>query len=114
MQQAIPPEGREHVIALNQFFAVLQEISIGHPALQPAQRPTRDSVAEARLHSLRLSKRERDCLHLIAEGKSNGQIADELGLAIPTVATHIDRARAKLQAKTRAQAVAHYMLACLL
>ena len=114
MQHVTPYRDHDHVIALTEFFAVLEQIGIGRPAGQPSPGPVRDSVAEARLHSLRLTKRERDCLHLIAEGKSNGQIADELGLAVPTVATHVDRARAKLQAKTRAQAVAHYMLACLL
>ena len=67
-----------------------------------------------RLQDCRLTRRELNCLHLIAGGKSNAEIAKALGLGLPTVATHINRARIKLGAKTRAQAVAHYILACLL
>ncbi len=74
--------------------------------------PERPGLARPHLSSL--SRRERNCLHLVAAGKSNAEIAVQLGLSIPTIATHVNNARAKLQAKTRAQAVAHYILASLL
>lgn len=56
-----------------------------------------------------LSPRERDCLAFIAEGRSNGQIAAALNVSHTTVATHVANARAKLGARTRAQAVATYL-----
>lgn len=43
-----------------------------------------------------LTKRERQVLHLIAEGKTNRQIAEELGLAIKTIDTHRSRLMHKL------------------
>ena len=60
----------------------------------------------------RLTRRERDCMLQILDGKSDREMADLLGLAVPTVVTHIKGARVKLGAKTRAQAVAHFLAAC--
>lgn len=60
-----------------------------------------------------LSRREQDCLALVADGKSDRQIASLLDIALPTVAFHIKNARLKLNARTRAQAVARYLLATL-
>lgn len=54
----------------------------------------------------RLSARERDCLALAAEGKTNWEISVILGISEATVRFHIDNARRKLGAVNRAQAVA--------
>lgn len=54
----------------------------------------------------RLSPRERDCLALVAEGRADWEIGETLGIAQTTVITHLQNARAKLDAKSRAQAVA--------
>ena len=53
-----------------------------------------------------LTPRERDCIGYIAEGQSDNDIADRLGISVSTVITHVQNARRKLGAKTRAQAVA--------
>ncbi len=53
-----------------------------------------------------LTARERDCIAYIAEGKSDNDIAAHLGVSVSTVITHVQNARRKLGAKTRAQAVA--------
>lgn len=50
--------------------------------------------------------RERQVLELLAGGRTDGQIADLLGLSPATVQTHVRNAKAKLGARTRAQAVA--------
>ncbi|HEY8001052.1 MAG: LuxR C-terminal-related transcriptional regulator [Vicinamibacteria bacterium] len=50
--------------------------------------------------------REREVLQLLAEGRTDGQIADLLELSPATVQTHVRNAKAKLGARTRAQAVA--------
>ncbi len=54
----------------------------------------------------RLSPRERDCLAFVAEGLSDWEIGERLGVAETTVISHVQSARRKLGAKTRAQAVA--------
>lgn len=53
-----------------------------------------------------LTSRERDCLLFVSDGRSDREIAKLLGISATTVATHIVKARRKLGAKTRAQAVA--------
>ena len=58
-------------------------------------RPTRDPTV-----------REREILGLLATGATDGQIATRLDLSPATVQTHVRNAKAKLGARTRAQAVA--------
>lgn len=53
-----------------------------------------------------LSERESEVLHLVAEGKSNREIAQELVLAVGTVKTHVHNILQKLDASNRTQAVA--------
>jgi DNA-binding CsgD family transcriptional regulator len=62
----------------------------------------------------RLSPRERDCIGLIAEGKSDWEIGEILGVAETTVITHVQSARRKLGARTRAHAVALCLLSGLI
>ncbi len=52
------------------------------------------------------SRREREVLALLARGSTDTQIAEVLSLSPATVQTHVRNAKAKLGARTRAQAVA--------
>jgi DNA-binding NarL/FixJ family response regulator len=52
-----------------------------------------------------LSPREREILGLLADGRTQGQIATELVISSKTVATHIQHILSKLGVHTRAQAV---------
>jgi LuxR family quorum sensing-dependent transcriptional regulator len=56
--------------------------------------------------AVELSKREIECLKWVAAGKTDWEIAQLLGVAAPTVHFHVERAKKKLNTKTRAQAVA--------
>lgn len=51
-----------------------------------------------------LTAREREVLLLIAQGKSNKEIADELFITLKTVKTHVSNILAKLQVEDRTQA----------
>ncbi|MER3490012.1 MAG: DNA-binding response regulator [Meiothermus sp.] len=51
-----------------------------------------------------LTKRELEILRLIAEGRSNRQIAQDLGISLSTVKTHVEELLAKLSASDRTQA----------
>jgi LuxR family transcriptional regulator, quorum-sensing system regulator BjaR1 len=55
---------------------------------------------------VRLTRRERDCLAYVAEGKSDWEISVILSISEATARFHVDNARRKLGAVTRAQAVA--------
>lgn len=53
-----------------------------------------------------LSARERDCLGFVAEGKSDWEIGVILSISQTTAHTHVENAKRKLGARTRAQACA--------
>ena len=68
-----------------------------------SRRPQRCRVATQQLEWL--TDREREVTALVAEGLSNGQIADELVISVATAKTHVSRAMRKLRAHDRAQLV---------
>lgn len=54
----------------------------------------------------KLSDREREVMALVAQGLTTSQIARKLTLSPATIRTHVERARDKLGARTRAEAIA--------
>ncbi|MER5705111.1 response regulator transcription factor [Micromonospora sp. NPDC002296] len=92
----------------------VQTVAAGDALLDPAV--TRaligqfiaDTVEPPALRDGRLAQltdRERQVLHLIAEGYSNSEIADSLTIAESTAKTYVKRIFAKIDAHDRAQAV---------
>ena len=59
----------------------------------------------------KLTLRELECLRWVAAGKSDLQTAKIMGLSAVTVKGHVDKARQKLGARTRPQAVVRLILA---
>jgi two-component system response regulator DevR len=55
----------------------------------------------------RLSPQEERILSLVADGRTNGQIASELGLAEKTVKNYVSAILAKLEVARRAEAAAY-------
>ncbi|MBZ5732921.1 response regulator transcription factor [Nocardioides sp. TRM66260-LWL] len=70
--------------------------------------PSAASLADRRATG-DLSPRESEILRLIAEGRSNDEIAAELGLSINSVKTYIRQAYRKIDVVRRSQAVAWYV-----
>jgi DNA-binding CsgD family transcriptional regulator len=56
----------------------------------------------------RLTKREREILELVADGKSNAEIAEQLWVSLGTVRKHLDNVYAKLGVHTRTAAAAAF------
>lgn len=54
-----------------------------------------------------LTEREMEVLLLMAQGKANQEIADELYIALKTVKTHVSNILAKLEVQDRTQAVVY-------
>lgn len=65
------------------------------PADSARPEPGRPEVAE-------LTPRERELVALVARGQTNAEIAGELFISVRTVASHLDRIRAKTGARRRA------------
>jgi DNA-binding NarL/FixJ family response regulator len=76
-------------------------------ALLEAARRARPRPAAPRVLPDGLTEREAEVLALIAQGRSNSEIAQELFVAEATVKTHINRIFAKTRSRDRAQAAAY-------
>ena len=59
------------------------------------------------LESVRMTPREREVINLIAEGLSNKEIAERLGIATYTVRSHVRNVMEKLMLHTRLQIAAY-------
>jgi DNA-binding NarL/FixJ family response regulator len=68
---------------------------------QRVRQPSREDVQS-------LAPRENEILQLLVRGYSYKEIADLLGISIPTVNTHIHRTYEKLHVHSRGEAVARY------
>jgi DNA-binding NarL/FixJ family response regulator len=92
--------------AMEELADVLDMVERGGSPLSPgiARRVLATFHDEARSFEP-LSERERQILTCFAAGKSYGECADELGMAIDTVRTHVRRMYKKLQVTGRSQAV---------
>ncbi len=102
------PDGREGVVSLGfeQFRFSARELRAIQFAAQVAHERMLTLSLPAAPPRSPLTPRERDCLAFVADGRSDGEIADLLTLSTNTVHSHIENAKRKLGARTRAQAVA--------
>src|SRR5882724_8475981 len=64
------------------------------------------SYVDPRLDRPQLSPREREIMHLMAEGRTADAIADEISVSVETVRTHVRNVIRKLQARNRVHAIA--------
>jgi len=78
--------------------------NIARKVVQSFQQHAPASISEA----AELSGREREVLDLLARGFLYKEIAESLGISLPTVNTYIRRIYEKLHVRSRAQAVAKY------
>ena len=61
--------------------------------------------------SKRLSAREEEILILLSKGYSNKMIADQLGLSVDTITSHLKKVYEKLHVHSRTEAVIRYLAA---
>ncbi|MGH3519396.1 MAG: response regulator [Haloechinothrix sp.] len=87
------------------LIAQLRRIAAGVRVIDPRLQASSTAVLQDRLFRLSLSRREYDVIRLAATGKTNPEIADQLGLARNTVKTYLQSAMHKLGARNRVEAV---------
>jgi DNA-binding NarL/FixJ family response regulator len=92
-----PPEDDQALVAL--LLGVLADLESEAP-------PARRHPAAAPGLVEPLSARELDVLRLLADGRTNREIAERLIVAVGTVKTHVHNLCGKLDAPTRGRAVA--------
>lgn len=80
---------------LIQRFVETHDVDAGPRSVAPAMRRLLEG----------LTQRERQVLALVAQGLSNGELAEVLVIAESTAKTHVKRVLAKISARDRAQAV---------
>jgi ATP/maltotriose-dependent transcriptional regulator MalT len=102
---------REHASALAETArATASDLGMVHlanqaTALQATLTAWRASEAVMAIERTGLTERELDVLRLVAAGQSNPQIADALFISRATVRTHVSNILAKLDVRSRAEAV---------
>jgi DNA-binding NarL/FixJ family response regulator len=97
----------------DELLAAIRTVAEGNAMLAPsvtrrlisefAKREVESSVSVDVTHEL--TDREREVFALVAEGKSNKEIADELHMSTPTTKTHVSHVLMKLNARDRVQLV---------
>ena len=65
-----------------------------------------DEACDAGVKRISLSNRQKEVLALVAQGATDSEIAQQLCLSVDTVAWHVKEIRARLDARSRAHAVA--------
>jgi len=86
--EAFPTQDKQPASSRDSAIALSSSHSVSLPLIEP------------------LSNREREILHLVAEGHSNQTIADRLVVAVSTVKKHVNNIYGKLDVQSRTQALA--------
>jgi two-component system, NarL family, response regulator LiaR len=98
-----------HYVGIVAIFFTVLGIWLGQKITR-TKRQTNHRVAvdiQELLKKKGISKREYEVLELIAQGKTNQEIADALFISLNTVKTHSSNLFSKLDAKRRTQAIEH-------
>jgi DNA-binding CsgD family transcriptional regulator len=104
-------EVRKALAAADTAVQALQDADLD---LRKVEAPERGNAArslmesESRVHAM-LTRREIEVLRLMAAGRTNGQIAEELVISTGTVKSHVKRVLRKLHATNRAEAASRYV-----
>lgn len=88
-----------------ELVTVIRAAHAGQRVLSPEATDALIDGARTPVVGKDLTQRERELLALMARGLNNQDIADELGIALPTVKFHITNILAKLGAENRTEAV---------
>lgn len=96
-----------------ELVAAIEQIALGgSPMTSAIARKVVQSFAQAvpaRNDFQALTAREKSVLEYLTQGYLYKEIADSLGISVPTVATHIRSIYEKLHVRSRSQAVAKYL-----
>jgi DNA-binding NarL/FixJ family response regulator len=92
-----------------QILAAIRQIHGGQMVFPAAFRTLLLGEPSTDAGTVSLTERERAVLAALAEGRSNGRIADQLGVSVNTVKFHLQNLFIKLGVRNRTEAVAWYL-----
>lgn len=98
------------ILKVNRGLKVLPPLLTGSLFSQLVQNAISGFASSTIDKSVRLTKRERDVIELIAEGFTNKEIAQKLNVSSYTVKSHVHNILAKLALSTRVQIAKHVHL----
>jgi len=104
LEQGTPGRGyllKETISDLDAFADAVRRVAAGESVVDPAIVRHVVGVLRAADPLAALSRREREILHLMAEGRSNQAIAAELVISLRTVESHVSSLFGKLQLPDR-------------
>ena len=90
---------------MRELTAAIEQVAAGGTYVDPRL----DRVLQSARASVRvpqLSPREREVMHLMAEGLTADAVGGQLGVSVETIRTHVRNAIRKLQARNRVHAIA--------
>ena len=104
-------EVRRALASADEAARALQDADLDLRKIEPIERsPAARSLAEVQTRVMAmLTRREVEVLRLMAAGRTNQQIADELVISAGTVKSHVKRVLRKLNATNRAEAASAYV-----
>ena len=104
-------EVRRALASADEAVRALQDADLDLRKIEPVERsPAAQSLADIQTRVLSmLTRREVEVLRLMAAGRTNQQIADELVISAGTVKSHVKRVLRKLHATNRAEAASAYV-----
>ena len=103
-------------VAPNELIRALKIIAAGGSYVDPriAGELLRRRGSANRAHMYELTPRENDVIRLIAQGRSNKEISEQLSLSDKTVKNHVSHIFSKLNITARSQAAVHAVRAGLI
>lgn len=101
-------------VAWNEGQAMTQEQLLEAPALisssrQPSTEPSQAPPVQHAASLVKLTQREREVLHLLAQGLTSAQIAEQLVIGLVTVNSHVRSIYSKLGVSSRSAATRYAM-----
>lgn len=99
----------------DELLTAIREVAAGRSALSPSITPVvvdalrHDRAAPVHAPAEALTPREREVMNLIAQGRSNREIARALTLSDKTVKNHVTNVYTKLHVSSRSEAIALWL-----
>jgi two-component system, NarL family, response regulator LiaR len=95
-------------ITADELVKAIRDAISGRSTLSPeAARVLIQATRSLKQPANELTEREMEVLQMVAQGKSNQQIADDMVITLATVKAHVSNILAKLQVSSRSEAIAY-------